>query len=479
MDLQNDSNLTIARLAPLMRRRKLSPLELTRWILTRIESLQPHINAYITVTSELALRQAKRAEKEIAGGKYRGPLHGIPFSLKDLIYTRGIRTTAGSRILRRFVPPEDAPVVQCLLDAGAVIVGKTNLHEFAYGATNVNIHYGAVRNPWNLQLMSGGSSGGSAAAVSAALALASLGTDTGGSIRIPAAACGCVGLKPTYGRVPLGGVIPLASTLDHAGPLCRCVEDAALILSAIAGSDPQGLRYPELQIPLFLRDLRAGCHGVRVGVPRQYFFDRLQSSVRASVRAAIRQLEELGCEIREVRLDRMKETARLAGVITVAEALAYHWRWLETRAGDYDPAILARMKAEKDMKVVEYLHVQERRREYTAAFERAMSNVDLLAAPTLPVVAPPIAGDRVVVGRFREDVRMALLRLTRPGNLTGLPAISLPCGFSGEKLPIGLQLIGKRWNEPALLRIAYAYEQATPWHERFPFSGQWPVASEQ
>jgi len=470
MDLRNDSNLTISQLAPLIRRRKLSPLELTRWILARIERIQPHINAYITVTPELALRRAKQAEKEIARGGYRGPLHGIPFSLKDLIYTRGIRTTAGSRILRRFVPTEDAPVVRRLLDAGAVVVGKTNLHEFAYGATNVNIHYGAVRNPWDLQRMSGGSSGGSAASVATAQSLASLGTDTGGSIRIPAAACGCVGLKPTRGRVPLEGVIPLASTLDHVGPLCRCVEDAGLVLNAIAGSDPRAQCPPPSPAPFSLPELRAGCRGVRVGVPRQYFFDRLQGSVRAAVQAAIGRLEELGCEVREVRLERMRETARLAGVITVAEALVYHRRWIEARGRDYDPAILARMQADMDMTAVEYLQAQERRREYTAAFERAMSGIDVLATPTLPIVAPPIEGDVVAVGRSREDVRMALLRLTRPGNLTGLPSISLPCGFSAENLPVGLQLTGKRWNESALLRVAYAYEQATPWHNRFPES---------
>ncbi len=453
----------------MIRRRKLSPLELTRWILERIGLLQPHLNAFITVTDEFALRQARRAEKEIARGQYRGPLHGIPFCLKDLFYTRGILTTAGSRILRRFVPREDAAAVRRLLDAGIVLVGKTNLHEFAYGATNVNVHYGAVRNPWDPKRMSGGSSGGSAAAVSAALALASLGTDTGGSIRVPAAACGCVGLKPTRGRVPLSGVIPLATTLDHAGPLCRSVQDAALVLSAIAGPDAHDPGQPCEPSPLALRNLRGSVRGIRVGVPGQYFFDHLQSDVRSTVRAAIARLEELGCSVREVKLDRvMKETARLAAVITVAEALAYHWSWLATRGKDYDPAIRSRMVADRNMPAVEYLQAQEKRKEYTVAFERAISSVDLMAAPTLPVAAPRIAETEVSAGRFREDVRMALLRLTRPGNLTGLPAISLPCGFTREGLPVGLQLIGKRWDEATLLRVACAYELATPWHEQFP-----------
>ncbi len=468
MDLQNDASLTISGLAPLMRRRKVSPVELTRWILARIERLQPQLNAYITVTPELALRQARRAEKEICRGNYRGALHGIPVSVKDLFYTRGIITTAGSPILRRFVPSESAPAVQSLLDAGAVLVGKTNLHEFAYGATNVNLHYGAVRNPWNIERISGGSSGGSAASVSAALALASLGTDTGGSIRIPAAACGCVGFKPTHGRVPLTGVIPLAPSLDHVGPLCRCVEDAALILNAIAGLDRNDWPCPGLFTKLSIREFRKGIRGLRIGIPRQYFFDRIQSGVRARVLAAVVQLEELGCKIREVTIERLQETAELAGVITVAEALPYHWQWLKTRSRDYDPAIRARMEASKDMPAIEYLQAQERRRTYTMEFEKAMSAVDVLAAPTLPIVAPLARESEVAAGRSREDVRMALLRLTRPGNLTGLPSISIPCGQTAENLPVGLQLIGKRWEESTVLRAAYAFEQATPWHRLFP-----------
>jgi aspartyl-tRNA(Asn)/glutamyl-tRNA(Gln) amidotransferase subunit A len=468
MNLQNDATLTISQLAPLLRRRKLSPVELTRWILTRIERLQPHLNAYITITSDLALRQARQAEKEIAKGQYRGPLHGIPISLKDLFHTRGVRTTGGSRILRRFVPSDDAPAAARMSAAGAVLLGKTNLHEFAYGATNVNLHYGAVRNPWDLDRMSGGSSGGSAASVSAALALASLGTDTGGSIRIPAAACGCVGLKPTHGLVPLSGVIPLAPSLDHVGPLCRCVEDAALILSSIAGADPNDPSSLAAPAASFTRELRAGIKGLRIGIPKQYFFDRIQSGVRTLVLAAISMLEKLGARIHEVNLELMQETAVLAGVITVAEALPYHWRWLRTRAGDYDPAIRARMEASKDLPAVEYLLAQERRRSYSAKFERVMRSVDLLAAPTLPIFAPRIGDAEVAAGRSREDVRMALLRLTRPANLTGLPSISVPCGFSTGGLPAGLQLIGRRWDEATLLRAAYAYEQATPWHQQFP-----------
>lgn len=465
MEFRNDENLTIARLAPLIRRRKVSPVELTRWILSRIERLQPTLNAYITVTSSAALRSAQLAEKEIARGRYRGPLHGIPIGLKDLIYTRGVRTTAGSAILRGFVPDRSADVADQLRSAGAVLIGKMNLHEFAYGATNVNMHYGAVRNPWNPERMSGGSSGGTAAGVSAALALAGIGTDTGGSIRIPAAACGCVGFKPSYGRVSLSGVIPLAPSLDHVGPICRCVEDAALLYNAILLTGPQG---PAHSSGVSVSRMRRGIRGIRIGIPQQYFFDRIQNDVRKRVLHSICALEKSGCRIREVTLKGMRETSELAGKITVAEALAYHQRWLDGRPGDYDPAIRERMEAGRDMTAVDYVRALNRRRSYSELFEKAMESVDLVAVPTLPVVAPRIQDSEVYVGRGLEDVRVALLRLTRPGNLTGLPSISVPCGFSRDNLPVGLQLIGKMWNEERLLSVAYVFEQATCWHCLFP-----------
>ncbi|MBZ5495203.1 MAG: amidase [Acidobacteriia bacterium] len=467
MDFGNNCDLTIRRLAPLIRRRKLSPVELTRALLARIDRLDPRLNSFITVTSDLALAQARRAEKEIVRGAYRGALHGIPICLKDLFYTRGIRTSAGSRILRNFVPTENAHVVDRLFEAGAILLGKTNLHEFAYGATNVNPHFGAVHNPWATDRMSGGSSGGSAAAVTAGLALASLGTDTGGSIRIPSAACGCVGLKPTHGRVPLGGVIPLAPSLDHVGPISRCAEDAALVLDAIAGADPcapAGLGKNEPSA----RNLRKGLAGLRIGVPKQYFFDRLQREVRRNVLAAIATLEQNGAEVREVDLKWMGETAKLAGVITLAEALVYHWKWVQKRSADYGPDLRIRLKEGMEISAVSYLQAQELRCTYTKEFERVLQSVDMLAVPTLPVAAPRIEQSEVAVGRTKENVRIALLRLTRPGNLTGLPAMSVPCGLTSDHLPIGLQLIGRHLEEGTILRAAHAYEQLTSWHEMFP-----------
>jgi aspartyl-tRNA(Asn)/glutamyl-tRNA(Gln) amidotransferase subunit A len=468
MNIINDQTLTIAKVAPLIRKHQLSPVELTKALLTRIEHLQPTLNAFITVTSDLALRQAHQAEREIVKGRYRGALHGIPIAIKDLFYTRGIKTTAGSKILRNFVPTENAAVVSRMRAAGTILLGKTNLHEFAFGATNVNPHYGPVHNPWDLDRISGGSSGGSAAAVGAGLCLASLGTDTGGSIRLPAAACGIVGLKPTFGLVPTDGVIPLSFTLDHVGPLCRCVEDTVLVLGVIAGPDGAGLsslgQSRGKKFPLSAKGIR----GLRVGVPQNYFFDRLQREVRQQVLAAHTALGRMGAEIQEVKLERIQETVDLAADIIFPEALTFHWEWLKNRPGDYGEDLRTRMQSRTTQAAVTYLQALEKRRQYAESLKKVMETVDVLAVPTIPIVAPRIGEQEVKIGRSTENVRVALLRLTFPGNLAGLPAISLPCGFSPEKLPIGLQLIGRSFDEATLLRVALAFEQFTPWHKMFP-----------
>jgi aspartyl-tRNA(Asn)/glutamyl-tRNA(Gln) amidotransferase subunit A len=460
--MKNDGSLTIQSLAPLIRRKKLSPVELTQFLLERIVQFQPAINAYITVTADIALAQARRAEQEIVRGHYRGPLHGIPISLKDLFYTRDIRTTAGSHILRRFVPKENAVVVDRLMHAGCIFPGKANMHEFAYGATNVNPHYGPVRNPWDTSRISGGSSGGSAASVVSALAIASLGTDTGGSIRIPSAACGCVGLKPTYGCVPTTGVIPLSFSLDHVGPLSRCVADAALLFQAIA--EPNARQNPER----ILSEIRKGIASHRIGIPRQYFFTRIQPDVRRAVLAAAEVFERLGAGMCEVDLQGMEETPALAATITGAEALAYHTQWLARRPQDYGEDVRSRLEQSYGLTATAYIQALQDSRRYSDRLDRAFESVALLLVPTIPITVPVIEQKKVAIGKSREDVRTALLRLTRPGNLSGLPAISMPCGFSSEGLPIGLQLIGRRFGDIDLLRAAYAYERATPWHSRFP-----------
>jgi aspartyl-tRNA(Asn)/glutamyl-tRNA(Gln) amidotransferase subunit A len=419
-------------------------------------------SGYPRFTSEIALAQARRAEREIAKGHYRSVLHGIPISCKDLIHTRNIRTTAGSGILKRHIPKQNAVIVDSLLNAGCILLGKNNMHEFAFGSTNLSSHYGPVLNPWNTTRISGGSSGGSAAAVITAQAIASFGTDTGGSVRIPAAACGCVGLKPTYGRVPMKGIIPLSETLDHAGPLSRCVLDAAFLLDAV--SDPA---LWDRDTGLAAREVRRGIRSFAVGIPRQYFFDRIHPDVRECVLAAARIFEQLGADIREVELKGMDQTARLAAEITGCEALAFHEKWLQTRSRGYGKDVRLRLEQSRTVTAAAYIRSMQQKDAYSHEFEKVMRSVRLLLAPTLPLPAPPVRTGEIRIGRAGEPVRLAMLRLTRPANLTGLPAISIPCGFS-DGLPVGLQLIGRRFDEAAVLRAAYAFESATPWHEHFP-----------
>ena len=472
MDFKNDQNLTIAKIAPLLRKRKISPVELTDFFLERISRFNPSLNAFITVTADLARKQARQAEKEIAAGKHRGPLHGIPISLKDLFYTAGIRTTAGSKILRRHVPGKNAFVVDRLFEEGAILLGKTNLHEFAFGVTNINPHFGPVHNPWDLNRVPGGSSGGSAAAVSAGLCLASLGTDTGGSIRIPSSACGIVGLKPTRGLVSLDGVIPLASSLDHVGPIGRCVEDVGMLLNILAdGTSAKGkINY--------LRNLRDRIRGLRIGFPKPGFFGRMQKDVREKILQALKVFEQLGAKIQEVDLEGVRDAGRVFAAIVVAEALAFHWDWISKRPQDYGSDLRERLEKSKDQATVVYLQAQEKRRKITQVFEEVLGKVDVVATPTLPVVAPGLEEKEIKIGRLKEVVRTVLLRFTPPGNLTGLPAISIPCGFSREKMPIGMQLLGRSFDEATLLRVAHAYEEATSWHEMFPCEKQEGTDSE-
>jgi aspartyl-tRNA(Asn)/glutamyl-tRNA(Gln) amidotransferase subunit A len=403
--MKNDHSLTIEKLAPLIQRKKLSPVELTHFLLDRIQRFQTTINAYITITADLAMEQARKAEKEILRGRYRGVLHGIPISLKDLFHASGIGTTAGSKILGRYKPKENAIVVNRLLDSGCILLGKTNLHEFAFGATNINPHYGPVRNPWDIRRMSGGSSGGSAASVVSAQAIGSFGTDTGGSIRIPSAACGCVGLKPTYGRVPMAGVIPLAASLDHAGPLSRCVMDAAFLFEAVA--EPP---IWDCDARRATAEIRKGAKSFRIGIPRQYFFDHLQPAVRKAVLDAISVFAQLGAEIREVELKGMKETAHLAAEITGDEAFAYHEEWLSRRPQAYGKDVRFRLQQCRKATATSYIHAQQKRLAYTEGLAEAMEALHLLLTPTLPIVAPLIEQDEVRIERCSVSRAPEILR---------------------------------------------------------------------
>ncbi len=462
----------IEKLAPLVEKKKVSPVELVETLLRRIEQQNPRLNAFLTVTAERALVEARRTEKEISGarGRYRGPLHGIPISLKDNIWTRGVRTTAGSKILRDFVPAEEATVARRLRRAGAILLGKTNLHEFAYGVTTNNPHFGPTRNPWDLARIPGGSSGGSAAAIAAGLCMASVGSDTGGSIRIPAALCGIVGLKPTFGRVSCHGVVPLSVSLDHVGPLARTVADAAILLRVIAGRDPHDANTTAQPVPDYGRELRKPLRRFRLGWPRDYFFDRVDDEIRRAIEQAVREFERLGATMDEVSLPRVAASGDAGNHIALAEARHFHESqgWFPARAADYGEDVRRRLEAGAEVRATDYLAGLDARRSVREDFAAAFVHVDALLVPTTPIAATPIDAALVKIGAEEEPVRSALLRLNRPANFAGVPAISIPCGFTRERLPIGLQLIGPMWGEARLLRIASAYERATEWHTQHP-----------
>ena len=459
----------VSELAPLIRAGKVSPVELTRQVLERIEALEPRLNAYITVLADAAMAEARVAERHIAQGSYRGPFHGIPVGLKDLLMTRGVRTTGGSAVLADYVPDEDATTVARLRTAGAIVTGKLNLHEFAYGVTNDNYTFGATHNPWQLGSIPGGSSGGSAAAVAAGECVAALGSDTGGSIRIPAALCGVVGLMPTYGRVSRYGALALSWSLDHVGPITRGVTDAALMLGVIAGYDPLDVSTQQLPVPDYTDEIADGVAGLRVGVPRNYFFERLHPDVKHHVEAAVRTLGELGAEVVEVDLPGVELSNVVEFTITLTEATSYHEHLLRDRADRYSPELRALLEAGEAISGPRYLKAQRLRTVIKQGFRAAMERVDLIATPTVPHPTVPIGQPTVTLGGVEEAVIDCLIRYTCPIDLSGQPAIALPCGFSKDGVPAAsLQLIGRPFDEATICRAALAYESATDWHTRHP-----------
>ncbi len=444
---------TIVELAPRLRRKEVSPVELTRACLDRIEKLNPRLNAFITVSAESALAEARAAEVEIARGEWRGPLHGIPIALKDLIDTAGTRTTAASALYQSRVPTEDAEVVRRLRLAGAVILGKNNLHEFAYGGSSLVSFFGDVHNPWNAAHVAGGSSGGSVAAVAAGLCYAAIGTDTAGSIREPAALCGCVGIKPTYGRVSARGVIPLSWSLDHVGPLAASVGDAAVMLQAMAGYDALDVCSADVPVADYVSALREGAMGLRVGIPRAYFFDDLDDEVRAAVEQALALIGTLVAEVHDVHLEVPSDRT-----VQAAESYAYHAENVARTPQLYQPETLRRIRSGENISAAEYIL---RRRELAQERRRAhdfFAEVDLLVTPTIPIPAPAIADLKKDPEALRP-AELILLRNTRPFNVWGLPAISVPCGLTKSGLPIGLQIAGPHWREDLVLKLAHAYEQ--------------------
>ena len=465
-----DTDLAFASIedvALLYRKRKVSPLEVTKLMLARIEQLNPKVNAYLTVTADLALAQAKRAEAELfaprgrKGHRDRGPLHGIPISLKDNIYTKGIRTTAGSKILKDFVPLHDAVVWAKLKEAGAILLGKTNLHEFAYGVTTNNPHYGPTRNPWDLARIPGGSSGGSAAAVATGLCYGSIGTDTGGSIRIPASLCGIVGLKPGLGRVSAEGVVPLSPRLDFVGPLARTAVDAALLLAPIflRGKKEASLSSTQKFSARSLLKLR-------LGLPKELFFDVLPVDVFVTFDEAVRGLKDKGANVTEVSIPLLSETEEAGNRIAWAEATHYHQQagWFPALSADYGEDVRTRLEMGTRISATAYLEALETRDKFIQQFHLAMADagVDALVAPTTPIAAPLLGEESTRIGDENHPTRALLLRPNRPANLAGIPAISVPCGFTAADLPVGLQLIGAVTDELLLLRIAQVAQAIMP-----------------
>jgi len=454
--------LTISEAAGLISRRELSPVELTQAHLERIQRLQPRLNSYITVTAEAALASARLLEAEIHAGQRRGSLHGIPLALKDLYETAGVRTTHGSTFYADYIPDADAHVVEKLTAAGTVLLGKTNMHEIALGVTNVNPHYGPARNPWDLERVTGGSSGGSAASLAAGLCMASLGSDTGGSIRIPASLCGVVGLKPTYGRVSLRGVIPLSWNLDHAGPMARCVRDVAILLDAIAGYDPDDPASSNVPTGDYLTQLDGGIRGWKVALASDEFFARADEQVLAAIQAAVGVLEQLGAQVIPVEFPEGHAAASANGNMVTSDAAAFHRLRLEENPNGFGSDVLQRLQMGAARPLSEYVLMRREQSRLRRLYERFFEGFDILITPSTPVVAPPIEGPDAI-----EQARL-LTRFTAPFNLTGLPALSLPCGFSADGLPIGMQIVGRPWAEAAVLRLAHAYEQSTEWHEKRP-----------
>ena len=441
-------------------------MELTRLLLDRIQKMNPRLNAYITVCKELAMQQAVRAESELSTRTRRksrrdlGPLHGIPISLKDNIYTKDIRTTGGSKILKEFVPLHDAPVVTALKKAGTVLLGKTNMHEFAYGVTTDNPHFGPTRNPWDLQRIPGGSSGGSAAALAAGLCYGSIGTDTGGSIRIPASLCGVVGLKPGLGRVNTEDVIPLSRTLDFVGPLARTVEDAAHLLVPISVKGKNERRLLPGRFPSSRG--RRPC----LGIPKEFFLEVLDPDVEAAFETAVRLLKKRGVRFKDVSLPQLLETEEAGNQIAWAEATLYHQQagWFPEHAAEYGEDVRVRLEMGAKITAVNYLRALEVREMFIQFFHDvlAYNEVDALVVPTTPIPAPRIGEDSVGIKGASYPTRALLLRLNRPANLAGVPAISVPCGLTKSGLPVGLQFMAAWTDEPLLLEIAAAFERDCP-----------------
>lgn len=471
-EISAPETLTLTEARDAIRDGKLTSEELVTACLRRIAATEPALHACVTVMADAALAQAREADAAIHAKTRIGPLHGLPIALKDLIATRGVLTTAGSRVLDDWIPDEDAAVVTSLTQAGAIALCKTNTHEFAFGT-----YTPPTRNPWNTERIPGGSSGGSAAALAVGDCPGALGTDTGGSIRIPAACCGVTGLKPTYGLVSRTGIVPLSWSLDVVGPMARTVADCALLLDVLAGydaTDPDSVDVPLLNYTAALSATRSpedAMRGARVGVPTSYFFNPIDPEVASAVRAAIEVFVSLGATVVEVAMPAALDD--FFGVYRgVQRPEAYTWHsdmgWLTTRADRYSPTVLANIEAGAHVTAKDYIHAQQARRAFTAEALALMKQVDVLLTPTMATPAPRADESDTPLRAGGEIIPEGNLRCTFPFNMSGQPALSLPCGFTSDGLPVGLQIVGSRFGEASVLRLGHAYQRATDWHTRRP-----------
>jgi aspartyl-tRNA(Asn)/glutamyl-tRNA(Gln) amidotransferase subunit A len=466
------SNLTIKHLSKLIASREISCSEVVNATIERIQKLNPKLNAFITILDQSARREAKHADSLIKQGKYLGPLHGIPISFKDLIYVKGVRSTSGSKILANFVPDYDSTVIKKLRRAGAIIVGTNNTHEFACGLTNINPHYGPSKNPWDIARMSGGSSGGSAVAVCSGMALASIGTDTSGSIRVPASLCGIFGLKPTYGRVSKYGVMPLAPSIDHVGPLARSAWDIAALLKVIAGHDKMDPSSGKVPIPDYLKEISSSSgrrtsnnnssKKFKIGIPKQFFFDMIEPKVMEIFREFVDRLHGCGIAIiSNVDVDGTDKIFETWRAIRLGESAATHDEWMASSSSqDYGEDVLRMLQKGQEVTAVHYINALHKwRQEIKDAFLKAMSGYDALLVPTTIIPAPFLDQKEVNIEGKTVEVYLSLSRLTTVFDITGLPALNIPAGLVDSKLPVGVQLVGRPFDESRLLKIAYTYEQ--------------------
>ena len=460
--------LSAGQLSALIQRQEVSPVEVVQAHLSRIGALEPVLNSFITLLPDQALADAKIAEQEIHAGRSKGPLHGIPLALKDLYYVNGVKNTSGSKIFDDFVPGYDATLVTRLKQAGTILLGKTNTHQFAYGITGENPDYGDMHNPWDPERIPGGSSGGSASAAASGQCTLTMGSDTGGSIRVPGAMCSLAGLKPTYGRMSRYGLTPLSWSQDHPGPLARTVEDCALLMNATAGYDPKDPATRQVPVPDYTHALTGDVRGLRVGVPQEFFQVPLDWQVEQAVRKAIDVLADMGAVISDVSWPMYRYATPIATIIQMSEATAYHAELVRSRGAEYAPPVRLLLEAGFFISAHDLNQAQRARTMFVRETLELFREVDVLAGPMTAITAHKLGASEVTVGGTVMTPRAALTQYTRPYNLSGFPALTVPCGFSEEGLPIGLQLASRPFAEETVLRAGHAYEQASDWHKRRP-----------